>query len=159
MNNSLARLFEGVIATLRADVIPRIEDGYARGQAVGVIDILNGLSLNVDWSVDHLTATVEAQEAAIARVRSLVADLPAPPSGAGEGATVVARLEARRDANDRHIGGLWPLLDARAGAPGVAEAASVLKAYMHDELKREMKRTPKPLFGEIAKGNAAAAKD
>ena len=32
MNISLERLFEGIIATLRADVIPNVGDAYARGE-------------------------------------------------------------------------------------------------------------------------------
>jgi hypothetical protein len=158
MNNSLARLFDGIIATLRSEVIPLIEEGHARGQAVGVIDILNGLRLNVDWSTDHLSATVDAQAEAISRVRELVSDLPVPSEPIAE-ATAATTLAARRDANDRYIGALWPILYPRRNEPEVAEAISILRHYMHDELKREMKRTPKPLFGEIAKGNAAAAKD
>ena len=35
MNNSLERLIAGIIATLRADVIPNVTDAYARGQAIG----------------------------------------------------------------------------------------------------------------------------
>ena len=44
MNNSLDRLIEGVAATLRSDVIPNVTDAYARGQAIGVIDLLNNIA-------------------------------------------------------------------------------------------------------------------
>ena len=43
MNNSLERLIAGIMATLRADVIPNVTDAYARGQAMGVIVLLNNL--------------------------------------------------------------------------------------------------------------------
>ena len=44
MNNSLDRLIEGITATLRAHVIPNVTDAYARGQAIGVIDLLNNIA-------------------------------------------------------------------------------------------------------------------
>jgi uncharacterized membrane protein (UPF0136 family) len=46
VNNSLDRLIGGIIATLRAHVIPNVTDGYARGQAIGVIDLLNNIAQN-----------------------------------------------------------------------------------------------------------------
>jgi len=36
MNIALERLFEGIVTTLRADVIPHVGDSFARGQAVGI---------------------------------------------------------------------------------------------------------------------------
>ena len=50
MNIALERLFEGMIATLRADVIPRVEDPFARGQAVGLIDLINNIAPRVEWA-------------------------------------------------------------------------------------------------------------
>jgi hypothetical protein len=47
---ALERLFAGVIATLRADVIRHIGDPYARGQAVGVIDLINNIGPGVEWA-------------------------------------------------------------------------------------------------------------
>ena len=40
MNNSLPRLIDGMVATLRKEVIPHIEGDFARGQAYGVIYML-----------------------------------------------------------------------------------------------------------------------
>ena len=45
MNNSLPRLIDGMVATLRKEVIPRVDGDYARGQAFGVIYMLNSLKL------------------------------------------------------------------------------------------------------------------
>ena len=50
MNVSLERLIEGIIATLRTDVIPNVSDAYARGQAVGVIDLLNNIGPRIEWA-------------------------------------------------------------------------------------------------------------
>jgi hypothetical protein len=50
MNNSLERLTEGIIAALRTHVIPHVADAYARGQAIGVIDILNNIAPRLEWA-------------------------------------------------------------------------------------------------------------
>lgn len=41
MNNSLERLIDGMVATLREEVIPQVGTEFARGQAFGVIYMLN----------------------------------------------------------------------------------------------------------------------
>lgn len=50
MSNSLDRLIGGIIATLRTHVIPNVTDSYARGQAIGVIDLLNNIAPRLDWA-------------------------------------------------------------------------------------------------------------
>ena len=57
MNNSLDRLIGGIIATLRAHVIPNVTDGYARGQAIGVIDLLNNIAPRLEWARAPLAAS------------------------------------------------------------------------------------------------------
>ena len=47
MNNSLPRLIDGMVATLRKEVIPRVEGDFARGQAFGVIYMLKASSFAV----------------------------------------------------------------------------------------------------------------
>ncbi|MBL8582260.1 MAG: hypothetical protein JNL61_08550, partial [Rhizobiaceae bacterium] len=60
MNIALSRLVEGIIATMRSDVIPHISDPFARGQAIGVIDLLNNIAPRVEWSQAPLLAAVES---------------------------------------------------------------------------------------------------
>ena len=43
MNNSLPRLIEGMVATLRSEIIPHLDGEFARGQAFGVIYMLNNI--------------------------------------------------------------------------------------------------------------------
>ena len=50
MNNSLHRLIDGMVATLRSEVIPNIGTEFARGQAFGVIYMLNSIRLRAEWS-------------------------------------------------------------------------------------------------------------
>ena len=41
MNNSFARLIDGMNATLRKEVLTRLDDEFARGQVFGIINLLN----------------------------------------------------------------------------------------------------------------------
>ena len=64
MNNSLSRLIDGMVATLRNEVIPHVEGDYARGQAFGVIYMLNSLKLRASWSNAFLVEQLRALETA-----------------------------------------------------------------------------------------------
>jgi aminoglycoside phosphotransferase (APT) family kinase protein len=63
------RLIEGIIATMRSDVIPHVADSYARGQAVGVIDLLNNIAPRVEWAQAPLARLVEEKRGAACRDR------------------------------------------------------------------------------------------
>ena len=43
MNNSLNRLIDGIIIALEREIIPRVDDAYARGQAFAVMDLLRNM--------------------------------------------------------------------------------------------------------------------
>jgi hypothetical protein len=136
VNNSLDRLIGGIIATLRTHVIPNVTDGYARGQAIGVIDLLNNIAPRLEWA------------------RALVPQAPAGAKGLSDQAFASAssaELAAERDRLDGEIADLiaWTHGDAAHG--DVAAAIALLRQHVHDELKREMKLTKKPLFAEISK--------
>ena len=100
MNNSLPRLIDGMVATLRKEVIPHIEGDFARGQAFGVIYMLNSLKLRASWSNEFLIEQLRALEEASRELDGLGAGIPAalvpgmcaPPDGACGGG---ARGDAR----------------------------------------------------------------
>ena len=48
MNNSFPRLIDGMCATLRTEVLSRLDDEFARGQVFGVITAI------LDWELVHL---------------------------------------------------------------------------------------------------------
>ena len=54
MNNSFARLIDGMNATLRKEVLTRLDDEFARGQVFGVINLLNTFKVRADWSAGFL---------------------------------------------------------------------------------------------------------
>lgn len=151
MNNSLPRLIEGIIATLRSDVIPHVPDAFARGQAVGVIDLLNNLAPRLDWAPGPLEAGLRARREALAMAWQA---LGVPQAGPGTAAAVPAAvLLAERDRLDAEIGDLVAQLMAAPG-PGAAEEAALghLRRHMHADLKAELGLTRRPLFAEIASG-------
>jgi hypothetical protein len=155
MSNSLERLIEAVIATLRVDVIPHISDGYARGQAISVIDLLNNIASRLEWARAPLAETVAEQRNALAAARALLA--APPPGGAGlseqelasAGATALA---VERDRLDCEIADLLAWTQAAEAGGDVKAAVAILLRQVHSAVAREMAMTKKPLFAEIAKG-------
>jgi hypothetical protein len=153
MNISLERLVEGIIATLRTDVIPNVGDAYARGQAVGVIDVLNTIAARAEWSRQPVILSLHAKRNLLAAVHALVPDAAADAGITIDAEASTAELEALSDRLDAAICEAIAVLHERASSSGKArEALGVIKAALHDELTTQMKSTRKPLFAEIAAG-------
>lgn len=156
MNNSLERLVAGIIATLRNDVIPNVSEAYARGQAIGVIDLLNNIAPRLEWARGPIADAVVERAAVLDQVRIM---LPAAPKGtpsvAVQNGNVVssADLLVERDRLDAEIGDLLAWIYSGDASGDVAGALSRLRQHMHDDMTLEMKMTRKPLFAEIAKGS------
>ncbi|MGV3553410.1 hypothetical protein [Rhizobium sp.] len=153
MNNSLERLVEGIIATLRTDVIPNVTDDYARGQAIGVIDLLNNIAPRLEWEHGPLLKALAARRDVIDDVGALLA-LPAGRQPVAEPSTS-RELLAERDRLDAEICELVERAYALPDSEKVIAARQRLRQHMHDDIAREMKLTKKPLFAEIAKGKSA----
>lgn len=148
MTIPLDRLIEGMIATLRADVIPNLPEGFARGQAVGVIDILNGVRGRVEWTREPLLESVLAKRELLAKVAALLPGLAAPHGEEKPETLSTGALSLERDRLDGAIGDAI----AAAARQKAGEALALLRQHIHDEAAREMKLTRKPLFAEIASG-------
>ncbi len=150
MNIALERLLEGIVATLRNDVIPHVGDAYARGQAVGVIDLINNIGPRIEWARAPLIETVSEKIALLSAVATLLPGVAAPGEAAAVERLSSAELAAERDRLDAAIG------DALALAHGAGEegkqALTLIVRHLHDEQARAMKTTRKPLFAEIASG-------
>jgi hypothetical protein len=161
MNNSLDRLFAGIIASLHSEIIPRLDDEFARGQAYAAVDLLNNLRPRLDWAVAPLAEQIAAQLAAARRIDDLGRALPRPPPALpaelaqdSPGPASGSLLRQRRDRLDEH---LCRVLDWQATVPveAAAPVAAVLNQYMKEQVRREVNLAAKPLFGEIA-GNTGA---
>ncbi len=160
MNISLDRLFEGIMATLRADVIPHVADPYARGQAVGVIDVLSNIGSRVEWRRAPLVESVREKRELLRAVAELVPSLAAPAGDAPPEAMGSDELAGERDRLDAQIGDALAAAYRRSAEHDKDghQALRLLIKHAHDESTREMKLTRKPLFAEIASGRDAVTK-
>lgn len=156
MNNSFARLIDGTTTTLRAEVLPRIDDEYARSQLWGVINLLNTLKVRADWSAGFLMQQLEAQRRALGTAAECLRGetaLPAEVPGPVPQIPSAADLMAARDQGNRVIARLlaWlaePPPGVEAGALAAAEAA--LLGAMRAEVEIELKHSPRPLFAQMS---------
>ena len=152
MNIPLERLIEGIIATLRTDVIPNVADSYARGQAVGVIDLLNNIGPRIEWAREPLVEAVAAKRRLLHDVRALLGpSVAVPEEEPAPGAMSTMALTGERDRLDGLIGDAVAAASAATGER-VQQALKLLVAHMHEEASRALKMTRKPLFAEIASG-------
>jgi len=157
MNIALERLIEGIVATLRSDVIPNVSDAYGRGQAVGVIDLLNNIAPRIEWAQRPIHEAVAEKRALLAEIARLApAAAPAVPESAA--ASTAEELLSQRSALDARIGDAIAALSKAARNEAVDRAMMLVRRHLHDEQKREMKITSKPLFAEIASGNGGESK-
>ncbi|UVC08857.1 hypothetical protein IHQ71_27700 [Rhizobium sp. TH2] len=155
MNNSLDRLVEGIIATLRIDVIPNVTDDYARGQAIGVIDLLNNIAPRLEWQRAPLMKAVEARRKVIRQVTSLKGTTAEFPHADKTGDDPSSNdLITERDRLDGEISDLVSWAFSKQTDAAIT-ARPLLRKHMHDDAAEQMKLTKKPLFAEIAKGKAA----
>lgn len=154
MNNSLKRMIEGMAATLRNDVIPQIGTEFARGQAYGVIYMLNSLALRASWSPAFVGEQIAAQLALREALAPLLtgSDAPALPEAAEPGLGMPA-LEALRDANEARICALIDWAGLATLTPALAATIETqLRICMDRQLKWELQTSAKPMFAEISSG-------
>ena len=160
MNNSLNRLIDGIVIALEREIIPRIDDAYARGQAFAVMDLLRNMRPRLEWSREVTLAQVGLQEAALRRVDDLCrAQVERPPAYAPQSAASITldtkELEARRDRLEAELCGVLRWLTEHRTAIEATVAKSVedtLTNYMREAVKRELALTAHPLFAEISRG-------
>ena len=163
MNNSLPRLIDGMIATLRKEVIPHIEGDFARGQAFGVIYMLNSLKLRASWSNEFLVEQLRALEQAARELDELGAEVPAalvPGTRAPREAPASAELESLRNQGDERISALIDWLAAHrdsVSAEAAAHVEAAIDRYLHRQLKWELSTSAKPMFVEISGGAERSA--
>jgi len=163
VNNSLPRLIDGMVATLRKEVIPHIEGEFARGQAFGVIYMLNSLKLRASWSNEFLVEQLRALEEASRDLEGLgldIAGAPVPDARTPEQAPTSAQLEATRDKGNERICALIDWLVAHRGAISAETAAhadATIDRYLNRQLKWELSTSAKPMFVEISSGAERSA--
>jgi hypothetical protein len=161
MNNSFTRLIDGMNATLRSEVLTRLDDEFARGQVFGVINLLNTFKVRADWSAGFLLRQIDAQRVALDGVAALLqgrpeaASLPALPAGEVPQAVSIAELLTLRDDGNRAIGELLGWLDlnrAQVTAEAAEQIDKLLRTAMRAEVSIELQNAPRPLFAEMSSG-------
>jgi len=163
VNNSLPRLIDGMIATLRREIIPHVEGDFARGQAFGVIYLLSSIRPRASWSNEFLIEQLSALEEVSRELETALADLPgapAPAVRAPDEALAASELEAMRDEGDARISALIDWLAAQRGptpAQAIARAEAAIERYLDRQLKWELSTSAKPMFAEISSGAEKSA--
>jgi hypothetical protein len=160
MSKSFDLLVDGMVDALRAHVLPKSSDDFARGQVFSIIFALNGLKMAADWKSEPLLDQVKIQDAAFSEVRRLADKMehpyiPATPRSE-PGIVDPLQLEALRDGGDRKLGELlfWAASATTRAADPVAahEIERVLRSFMCDQLKVELGITAKSMLHQIATG-------
>jgi hypothetical protein len=161
MNNSFSRLIDGMCATLRTEVLSRLDDEFARGQVFGVINLLNTFKVRADWSAGFLLDQLAAQRtaldavAAVARSTGTADTLPTLPAGVTPAVPPIQALLAARDEGNDAIAALLAWVDdqrATLGADAAAQVDDLLRTAMRAEVAIELKNSPRPLFAEMSSG-------
>jgi hypothetical protein len=159
MNNSFARLIDGICATLRTEVLTRLTDEFARGQVYGVINVLNTFRARADWSAGFLLQQIEAQRQALAVAADVLARVPAAagapelPRDPAPVTTPVAELLAARDQGNRTIGDLLAWMEgasAQLGPEAAQRLEDALRTAMRAETEIEIRNSPRPMFAEMS---------
>jgi len=158
VNNSLPRLIDGMVATLRKEVIPHIDSDFARGQAYGVIYMLSSIKLRAAWSNAFLSEQLHALEETSLELKDLAAELAGAPLPDAPDRTKLpdsAELEEVRNAGDRRICELidWLATNRATVAPGVlTRAEAAIDKYLNWQSRFELKTSAKPMFAEMSGG-------
>lgn len=157
MNIALDRLIEGMIATLRTDIIPHLADSYARGQAVGVIDLLNNIQPRIEWAQQPVRERILAKREVLCEIDRIAPGL-LPELSMEELSASAEGLMAEHARLDAAIGDALRRLHGAADVENKYEALTILRKHLHDEQVEEIKKIRKPLFAEIASGSDGASK-
>lgn len=158
MNNSFERIIDGMIHTLRSEVIPNVGTEFARGQAFGVIYMLNSIRLRGGWSVDFFARQLAMLDAFNATVRPLLTQTDAPElpdTHAHETATAI-ELQAVFEAGQERICGLidWAFRQPKdPRAPEAQQLIDALRKYVGEQIRWEITTSAKPMFAEISSGS------
>ena len=158
MTLSVERMIAGIVETLRDDVIPHVGDAYGRGQALGIIDLLNNFGARLDWDTALIAREVDAKRRALVEAEALATGSDIPPDPAQSDSTqptsaqdviTSASLLVQAADLDRAISERLLKWMAEGGADA---AVARLRQHMHDELREEMKMVHRPSFAEISTG-------
>jgi hypothetical protein len=76
IQNSLQRIFDGMVSSVTDTVMPQLDDPYARYQLQSMLDLLMNVAERVEWRCGDLRRTLDAVEPPL-RQALATGDLPA----------------------------------------------------------------------------------
>jgi hypothetical protein len=165
VNNSLPRLIDGMVATLRKELIPNIEGEFARGQAFGIIYMLNSLKLRVAWSSKFLGEQLRALEEVSRELKELTPSLPGAPVPDVRVPPALPEADILLAARDDGDARLCELIDwlaangARLPPDARTRAESAIDRYLSRQSRYEMTTSAKPMFVEMSGGAEKAERN
>lgn len=160
MKNSADRIMTGIIETLRSDVLPHVNEAYARGQVLAAMDLLRNLAPMLEPARGTLLARIRARRDTINEICRLVPELTPRKPPAGDHTLVelvsAAGLLDEQQRLDDMLADMVPRLFDEQIPPddktNFVTARACYRAFIRDQASHEMAQIQKPLFGEIAKG-------
>ncbi|MEO8299041.1 MAG: hypothetical protein ABI574_14655 [Burkholderiales bacterium] len=159
MKAELDRTLEAMTAVIREHILPRLDDDFARGQAYGLISLLQQFGLQLDWSVASMAAQVARQREAAAALTALCegTDAPAAPQVRGDLAACLSGSELRtlRDQGDEWLSSLFEWLErARPQLPAdlIVRIEEAGRACARDLATMEVKLSPRSMLAQISTG-------
>lgn len=160
--NTLSRNIGAMEGALLEHVLPQLTDSFARGQVYGVIYMLRHMALHVDWSKAPLQAQIErirALETELSRLGAVTGRPAIPIELQVHDAQACVRsgteLKQLRDAGCAWLDLLvkWHFRTRDALDIILArQTGEALHACVTDINRMEAKRTPPPMFAQIATG-------
>ncbi len=152
---SLRKQLENIADALNRHVVPALNDDYAKGQGIAIVDIILDIAKRADWSLDYLSELWAAQVAATSRLTEAFekagAVLPCSFDATVEPWSTGQALKERIEATDQAF---CDLLDA-AARPDTRIPAdvvnSILRDYMSEETRIELSFSHHPGLREITK--------
>jgi hypothetical protein len=149
MQNSLDRVLVGIATTLHDDVLPHVDDTYARSQVEAAVELIVSLTEQTEWRCDVLHATTEelrailvaadraapADEPEMTAARALIAD-PAPHAADN------AALVALHGTSVAALAGVQRWLARRVDAddPQVAAIAAAVDDFVRRQFTSDLDR-------------------
>lgn len=158
MNLTFSRLIDGMIATLRSEVIPATQGDFARGQAFGVIYMLETIKRRADWSnalIGEQLAHAATLGQELAALAPGLAGAPLPSAEAAPSLPTAEELAKRQANTQAEISTFidWLAAEIPRLDPAVARAAeAAVSAYLLKQSRTELAATAKPMFDAISRG-------
>lgn len=157
MNNSFDRLIDGMIKTLRQDVIPHTDTVFARGQAFGVIYMLESIRRRGGWSAQFFATQIALLDALKAEIAPRLAGTGAPPLPETQtaGHVAAADLQALFEAAQTRVCALleWTFAHPRRDSDeDLIAVRRALNRYAQDQIRFEIESSARPMFAQISSG-------